>query len=54
MITNVNAISTLVNMLVYTSIEDIQVATPGDALLQKLYASIMQGLPHKKRKLNTA
>ena len=29
MITNMNAISTLVNMPVYTSIEDIQVATPG-------------------------
>ena len=45
---NVNAISTAVSMLVCTSIEDIQVATYEDALLQKLQLYIIQGLPHKK------
>ena len=45
---NVIAISTTVNMPVFTSIEYIQAATHEDAHLQKLKSYIIHGWPHKK------
>ena len=48
---NVSAINTLVNMSTCTSLEDIQVATWEGTHLQKLKSYIIQGLLHKKDKL---
>ena len=51
---NVHPISTSVNILVCTSIEDIQAATQEDTDLQKLKSYITQGWPHKKDKWKKA
>ena len=47
----VHATSTSVNLPVYTSMEDIQIATQIDADLQKLKSCIIQGWQHKKDKV---
>ena len=48
---NMHTISTLVNISVYTSIEDIEATAQEDAGLQKLKTYIIQGWPHKKDKV---
>ena len=47
-----NAISTLVNIPMCRSIEDIHSASHEDAHLQELEAYIIQGLPHKRDKMD--
>ena len=46
---NVNAISTIVNMPVCKSIEDINLASLKDGHLQKLKAYIIYGWPQKRQ-----
>ena len=48
---NVTAISASIKMSVYTSIEDIQVATQENTHLHKLKSYVIQGWPHNKDEL---
>ena len=43
---SVHAIRTSVDILIYTTIDDIQAATRQDADLQRLKSYIIQGWPH--------
>ena len=51
---NISTISTLVNMPVCTSIEDIHIAKLKDTDLQKLKAYMIEGCPHTQKRQNTA